>query len=266
MKNKFLIIFVILFISGCSLPEKEKTKEVNITVPYNQYIKVNDVLPHDSSSFTEGLFFYDDKLYESSGLYEKSKFYLNINLENGLPEKVINMNDDIFAEGSIILNDKIYILTYRENKVLVYDLKTNQLIKTYNYSTEGWGLTTDGKNLIASDGSSDIYYFDENFNKIKTLKVRLNEKPIYNINELEYIDGYIWANIWKTNYIIIINPINGQVIKKLDFTALIDTYLKEYPNIDSFNGIAYNDGKLYLTGKYYPYLFVCHISKDIYNQ
>lgn len=109
MKNKLLIILIILSVSGCSLPEKDTNKKVNINVPYNNYIKVKDILPHDPSSFTEGLFFYNGKLYESSGLYEKSEFYLNINLENGIPEKTIKINDDIFAEGSIILNDKIYI-------------------------------------------------------------------------------------------------------------------------------------------------------------
>lgn len=256
----FFVTLVILFFSGCS-----EKKIININVSYDEYIKVKRILPHNPESFTEGLFFHNNKLYETSGLYNKSNFYLNINLENGISEKNIKIDNKLFAEGSVILNDKIYILTYRENKVLVYNLDTNQLINTYYYPNEGWGLTTDNKNLIASDGSDKIYYFDEDMNSIKTLNVTLNGKPIDNINELEYIDGYIFANIWKTNYIIIIDSKNGKVIRQIDFTNLINKYLKDYPNIDSLNGIAYNKQRLYLTGKYYPYIFECEINKKIYE-
>ncbi len=266
MTNKFKIIFVILvalFVSGCSLSKSDINNKINVS--YDKYIKVNKVLPHNSSSFTEGLFFYNNKLYESSGLYGKSALYLDINLKDGISKETIKIADDIFAEGSTILNDKMYVLTYNENKVLVYDLNTKQLIETYNYPKEGWGLTTDGKNLIASDGTSKIYFFDDKLNNIKTLNTTLHGKPVNNINELEYIDNYIWANVWQTNNIIIIDPNNGKVIRKIDFTNLINKYLKEYPNIDSFNGIAYNNGKLYLTGKYYPYLFECKINNKIYN-
>ncbi len=258
------LTLIIVLLGGCSAINKTNN-ENNLEVSYDEYIKVTRVLPHNQTSFTEGLFFYNNQLYESSGLYGKSKFYSNIDLETGLPEKNITIDSKLFAEGATILNKKIYILTYKENKVLVYDLDTNQLMTTYDYPNEGWGLTTDGKHLILSDGSNKIYYLDENMNTIKTLNITLNEKPIDNINELEYINGYIWANIWKSNYIIIIDSSTGKVIRKIDFTNLINKYLKDYPNVDSLNGIAYNDNKLYFTGKYYPYLFECKIDQKIYD-
>lgn len=264
MKKEFKIIFIILiilFVSSCSNHANYTKKETNIS--YDKMLKVNRILPHDQTSFTEGLFFYNDKLYESVGLYGKSNFYLNINLENGHPENTIKIDDNIFAEGSIILNNKIYILTYKENKVLVYDFNTKKLLKTYPYDKEGWGLTTDGKNLIASDGTDKLYYLDENLNIIKTIKVTIEGQPINNINELEYIENYIWANVWQTNYIIIIDKDSGKVVKKIDFTNLINEYLSGYPNIDSLNGIAYNNKKLYLTGKNYPYIFECIIKNKV---
>jgi len=255
MKNqiKIILIITILFISGCSYRNNAETKEINI--PYDNILELNRVLPHNQDSFTEGLFFHDGKLYESVGLYGKSNLYSNINLENGKPEKIIKIDDNIFAEGSVALNNKLYLLTYKENKILVYDINTQKLLKTYPYHKEGWGLTTDGKYLIASDGTNQVYYLDENLEIVKTINIIMDGKQVNNINELEYIDGYIWANIWKTNDIIIINKDNGEIIKKLDFTKLLNKYLKDYPNVDSFNGIAYNNDKLYLTGKHYPYMF-----------
>lgn len=256
---KVIVMLAILFIGGCSYHTDKTEKEINVS--YDKILKINRILPHNQTSFTEGLFFYNNKLYESVGLYGKSNFYLNINLENGNPEHTIKMADNVFAEGSIIFDDKIYILTYQENKILVYDVNTHKLLKVYPYDKEGWGLTTDGENLIASDGTDQIYYLDKNLNIIKTIKVTFKGQPVNNINELEYIDNYIWANVWQTNYIIIIDKYSGEVVKRIDFTSLIKEYLQDYPNIDSLNGIAYNKNKLYLTGKYYPYIFECTIKK-----
>ena len=241
--KKIIAILLIILTCGC-------TKNIN----YDKYLKLTNIYSHNENSFTEGLFFYQDKLYETSGLYEKSKIYKDINFSNGTARQEKNIDDEIFAEGSVIYKNKLYVLTYKENKILEYNKDTLELLNTYYYPNEGWGLTTNNKYLIASDGSSNIYYINEKMEINKIITVKDNNKKVKNINELEYINDYIWANVWKENIVLIINPSTGNVIKKIDFTSLINKYIKS-KNVDVLNGIAFNKNKIYITGKYYPYIF-----------
>ncbi len=242
---KKVIIILLLLLCAC-------TKKYNNIISYDQYLKLENTYPHNTSSFTQGLFFYNNELYETTGLYGESYLYKNIDITTNIPNKSIKLDDNYFGEGSTILNNKLYVLTWKENKVLVYNPNTLDLIETYNYDREGWGLTTDGKYLIASDGTSKIYFMDETFNNIKKIIVRFNNEEVYNLNELEYIDGYIWANVWKSNNVAIINPQTGDVIKMLDFSNLVPLNLHED---EVLNGIAYDNHKIYITGKNWPYLF-----------
>ena len=183
-----LVLLCAMSATGCtssdiSQPVDIFTNEViNIKCSYDEFLTLTNKYPHSTDSFTQGLFFHDDKLYESTGLYGNSKLFKNIDITTGNYEKEFTFTDDIFAEGSVVFNNKLYVLTYKENKVLVFDPETPELQKTLPYNREGWGLTTDGKSLIASDGSSKIYFMDEILNDIKHITVTNNGKEISRIN------------------------------------------------------------------------------------
>lgn len=210
--------------------------------------------PHDREAYTQGLFFHNGELYESTGQYGESTLR-KVSLEDGKVIEKVKFASKYFAEGSVFFKDKIYILTWTNKVAFVYgaDFK---YIKSYSYPKEGWGLTTDGESLIASDGSSKIYYLDENLKTIKTLSVTYNGRPLRLLNELEWIDGKIWANVYLTDMIVIINPSTGKVEGRIDCTGLLDAKLRD-SNTDVLNGIAYNSEtkKIYLTGKNWPRLF-----------
>ena len=150
----------------------------------------------------------------------------------------------------------MYVLTWRENKVLILNPDTLEILEELAYPRQGWGLTTDGNSLIASDGSSKIFFLDENLNLLRSITVKDAETEINRINELEYINGKIWANVWQTDYILIINPDTGNVEKTMDMAGL---YPKEQRNAgaDVLNGIAFDKstGKVYITGKYWDKMF-----------
>ncbi|MER3463615.1 MAG: glutamine cyclotransferase, partial [Chitinophagaceae bacterium] len=197
--------------------------------------------PHDTSSFTEGLLIYKGNLYESTGNYGSSKL-LHIDLKTGKPVMSISLDPKYFGEGLTILNDTAYQLTWKEHTVFVYDIKTFKKIKEFtNLNPEGWGLTNDGKNLIATDGSNNLYFYEPaTFRLLKTQGVTENGNPIINLNEVEYIDGFIYANQWQENYIYKIDPNSGQVVAKYDFTNLVNQVRSSYPQADVLNGIAYD--------------------------
>ena len=155
---------------------------------------------------------------------EKSKL-ARVSLHTGLDIKKIDLPKDVFGEGITVLNDKLYQLTYTEGKCYVYDFKTFKKIKEFTYTGQGWGMTNDGKYLIMDDSSNSLVYRDPvDFKIVKVVRVFENNKPVDNINELEYVDGSIYANIWLTNYIIKIDPSSGKVISKADFSYVLDRY------------------------------------------
>ncbi len=247
---KFVYLFVGLFF--CFLGRNAFTVSLPLEADYTQFLEVKEIHPHGQQDFTEGLFFNNNKLYESTG-YEGTSVFQQI-----YPSKKIlyKLADNEFGEGSVLFNGDIYILTYQNHKAYRY----GKQIQVYDYSYEGWGLTTDGTHLIASDGSASLHFFDENLKEIRQIKITLAGKELEYLNELEYIDGLIWANIWKTNKIAVINPKTGEVVLVLNFDSLIKKYKLDRADnhkVDVFNGIAFNSTTktIWLTGKYYPILF-----------
>jgi len=218
---------------------------------------------HDTTSYTEGLLVHEGQLYESTGHTDqapssKSLFGI-VDFKTGNIQPKIHLDDSkYFGEGITFLNGKVYQLTLETKICFVYDAKTFKKLGEFVLNSEGWGMTTDGTYLIRSDGSSNISYHDpNNFKLIKILGVSDNNGPMASINELEYIDGFIYANIFLTNYIVKIDPASGKVVGKADFSSLYDQQKLKYPDINYFNGIAYDSStkKIYVTGKLWPNIF-----------
>ena len=218
-------------------------------------LKVVNEYPHDHNAYTQGLFFYNGNLYETTGQYGESTLR-RVDLSTGVPAENLKFNKKYFAEGSAELDGKIYVLTWESKVAFVYDAATMTYEKAYSYPREGWGLTTDGKNLIASDGSSRLYFLDKDFKLQRSVMVRLDGRPVHYLNELEYIDGKIWANMYLSDLIFVIDPETGNIEAAIDCANLLDNNLRE-DNTDVLNGIAYNPEtkKIYLTGKNWPRLF-----------
>ena len=215
---------------------------------------------HDSGAYTQGLFFNGGTLCESTGQYGESTFRL-VDLKSGRVERRLDFSRKYFAEGSVVLDGKLYILTWTNKVAFVYDAATLKYESTFPYPREGWGLTTDGTRLIASDGGSMLYFMDGRYNVTKTLTVKLRGRPVRLLNELEWIDGKIWANVYLTDSIYIIDPSSGDVEGIVDCSGLLPVHLRK-PDTDVLNGIAVSeDGKIYLTGKNWPRLYEVRLRK-----
>ena len=211
--------------------------------------------PHDTRSYTQGLFFNDGQMYESTGQHGLSTFR-QVDLETGEAVRRLDFDKKYFVEGSVMFEGNLYILTWESRLAFVYDAETLEYKSTWKYPREGWGLTTDGNYLIASDGSANLYFLDGNFRQDHKVLVTLEDRPVRLLNELEYIDGKIWANVYTYDEILIINPKNGKVTGIIDCRGLLPKKLRK-PETDVLNGIAYNpeNGKIYLTGKNWPKLY-----------
>ena len=217
-------------------------------------IEVVKAYPHDTGSYTQGLFWHDGSLYESTGLNGKSTFR-KVDLQSGQALTKLPFNKKYFVEGSVILGDKLYILTWTNKVVFIYDADTLEYRSTYSYPREGWGLTTDGKSLISSDGSSRIYFLTPELKFERSINVTLNGRAVRYLNELEWIDGRIWANVYTTDTIVIINPDTGIVEATVDCEGLLTERLRTY-DTDVLNGIAVDsEGRIFLTGKNWPELY-----------
>lgn len=219
--------------------------------------------PHDTSSYTQGLLIYKGEMYEGTGNYGRSKLR-KVDLKTGKALQQIDLDKQYFGEGVAILNDTIYQLTWKEKTVFAYTLKDFKKIKEFSINAEGWGLTTDGKQLIASDGSSTLYYYDPaTFKLLKTQDVTEAGSLSYNLNELEYIDGYIYANQYLAPYIFKIDPATGSIVAKVDLSNLWARIQANDPDAEVPNGIAYDAAtkKIYITGKWWPELFEVQFSQ-----
>ena len=218
--------------------------------------KVEEALPHDISSYTQGLFFHEGVLYESAGQYGESSFR-KVDLPTGRVLQRMNYEGRYFVEGSCVLNGRLYVLTWQEKECFVYDIKTWKQIGTLRYLGEGWGLTTDGKSLIMSDGTSTITFRNpDTFVAERSITVTLRGQNVAYLNELEYIKGEIWANVYGTDQIVRIDPETGQVRAVINLRGLLPANLRK-PRTDVLNGIAYDpkSGAVYVTGKYWPKLY-----------
>lgn len=244
MRKFVAIIMMSLMLLSCS-DAKVREYKLNVVAEY----------PHDVSSYTQGLFFHDGQMYESTGQFGESTFR-KVDLQSGKPLRRLDFSDEYFVEGSVMLEGNLYILTWTNRKAFIYDAETLEYKSTWTYPREGWGITTDGKRLIASDGSANLYFMDKNFAVEKKVTVKLDGRPVRYLNELEYIDGKIWANVYTTDTIVIINPKDGRVEGMIDCTGLLPKKLYK-PSTDVLNGIAYDRAtdRIYLTGKNWPKLY-----------
>ncbi|ARS35325.1 glutaminyl-peptide cyclotransferase [Pontibacter actiniarum] len=256
-------------LAGCGDDREKATTVVsNDTIygpaPAEINYGVAKAYPHDTNAFTEGLLVHEGKLYESTGspsdLPQTRSLVGVVDLNTGeIDTKVELDRDKYFGEGIVILNDKLYQLTYQAKKGFVYDLNTFEKLDEFTFpSKEGWGMTTDSTHLIMSDGTSQLTYLDpETLKKAKALGVYDNNGPLKNLNELEYINGYIYANVYTTNTIVKIDPKSGQVVGKLYLTSLAQDAKTKNPASLELNGIAYDPAtdKIYVTGKMWPNIY-----------
>ena len=215
--------------------------------------------PHDSNAFTQGLAINAGQLYEGTGQYGASTVR-RVDLQSGRPDKQRALNQRYFGEGIAILGCLLYQLTWQNGVVVVYDLETFEVERTMQYDGEGWGLTHDGKELIMSDGSATIRFRDpQTFAVTREIAVHAGGAPLPRLNELEYIDGEIWANIWYDDRIARISPTNGAVLGFIDLATL---YPQNARNSEAvLNGIAYDAAakRLFVTGKNWPQLYEIRI-------
>lgn len=215
-----------------------------------------NIYPHDPDAFTEGLAFDEGILYEGTGLYGRSALR-RVDLETGRALQIHELPAQFFGEGVTIYKDEIIQLTWQSHVGLVYDKESFELLREFHYPTEGWGITYDGKRLILSDGTSTLHFLDpETFAEIGRIEVRADDGPVTGLNELEYVRGEIYANIWPTDRIAMIAPQTGQVTGWIELEGLLGEGDRSQP-VDVLNGIAYDSkgDRLFVTGKLWPKLF-----------
>ena len=238
---------------GPAEPETVTTYDYEIVASY----------PHDPEAFLQGLVWLDGFWYEGTGLYNESTLR-KVDPESGEVIELVEIDDDLFGEGITVFEDKIYQLTWKAQRGFIYDKDTFELIDEFTYSTQGWGITHDGERLIMSDGTATIYFWDpETLEEIGSILVTNQGEPLRNLNELEYIDGLIYANIWQTNFIAIIDPETGIVKSIIDLNGLLDPADVTGP-VDVLNGIAYDSDadRLFVTGKFWPKIFEIKLIAD----
>jgi glutaminyl-peptide cyclotransferase len=224
--------------------------------------EIVNTFPHDRTAFTQGLVFLDGKLLESTGLNGHSTLR-EVDLLTGRVLRQVAVPDRYFAEGLAVLDGKAYQLTWQAQKGFVYDEATFRLEHEFAYDGEGWGLTTDGHWLILSDGTSQIRFLDPaKFKVQRAIQVALRGQPVNQLNELEYIQGEIFANVWRTDFVVRIDPANGAVTDVINFAGLLPPADRD-ANTDVLNGIAYDSGsdRLFVTGKFWPRLFQVRLKR-----
>lgn len=274
MKKRFTLFFAgcCLLIISCN---NDSSKDYDDSLPKPAYMsipppapilfKVENTYPHDPKSFTQGLEFYKGKLYEGTGEFQESKLRI-VNIKTGVAEQSHTIADPlIFGEGITILNGKIYQLTWMNNKIFEYNLNDiSKPVRTFHWNSEGWGATNNGREIIISDGSSKLFFTvpDEKSGQMKinkVLSVMSNTGAMDSLNELELINGYVYANRWMTDEILKIDTSNGHVTGIMNLKGLLKQYVPD-ENVGEeavLNGIAYDSTthKMYVTGKHWPRLF-----------
>jgi len=238
-------------------------KQENITAFFKSDIEPKQIkatvvkkYPHSPKSYTQGLTFDEGNFYEGTGQWGESVL-MKVDLETGKALETYSLPSEIFGEGIVVYKDEIIQLSWTAQKAFVFDKKTFKLKNTFTYDTQGWGITNYGDNLIMSDGSNVLYILEPNtFTVLKQIEVFDNVRAVTNLNELEYIDGKIYANVYLTNTIVVINPETGKVEGKIDLTEITPQKFRAEHDL-VLNGIAYNkqNKKLYITGKRWDVLF-----------
>ncbi len=251
-----VILEAVIFKDGTRSIQKTTISYVSDIVPTIYGYEILKIYPHDRKAYTQGLVFEDGYLYESNGINAESSMR-KLQIGTGEPIQSLILAPEIFAEGLTIMGDKIIQLSWQNYQGFVYDKKSFQLLAKFSYPTEGWGLTHDGKRLIMSDGTNRLFFLDpQSYSEIDRIEVYDNKGPVNELNELEYIDGEIFANIYRTDQIARIDPKTGKVLAYIDLKKLLPD--RDYESdTDVLNGIAYDaKGKrLFVTGKRWPKLF-----------
>ncbi len=260
--SKFFLGFLLLSalattFSCSSVPRTDGDRHTESPQPVPVYTySILGTYTHDRDAFTQGLAFEKDVLYEGTGLYGKSSLR-KVDLETGKVLQVHRLPSVYFGEGITIFRDTIIQLTWQSNRGFVYDKNSLGLLGEFTYATEGWGITHDGKRLIMSDGTSTLYFLDaDTFVVTGHVQVYDNNVPVTNLNELEYIRGQVYANVWRTDSIAIIDPNSGRVTGWIDLSGLLPPQT-DGMRVDVLNGIAYDtaNDRLFVTGKLWPRLF-----------
>jgi glutamine cyclotransferase len=285
------LLLALSLLAACNNPNKDAnatdSSATTDNAPSTLNYTVVKTYPHDTSAYTEGFLFHDGQLFESTGTEAGSmpgrrSLLGTVDLATGkITPKATLDRQKYFGEGIVFLHDKLYQLTYTTKTGFIYDAKTFKKLGEFTFpNKEGWGMTTDGKYLIMSDGTSNIDYFDPDsthpeqvkiiyddstkatrtlpsFRLVRVLGVTDNNGPVSNINELELIKGYLYSNQWLTNYILKIDPKSGKVVGRLNMDSLVADAKNKYEGSESLNGIAYDSttGKVYITGKLWPAIY-----------
>ncbi len=253
----FILLTSVILMTGC---EKKKEKPVEEKDPLAISYGVRAQWVHDVSAFTQGLVIHNGILYESTG--QKQSWIGIIDINTGKPDKKVVLDDKYFGEGITILNNKVYQLTWTTKIGFIYDLKTFKKVGEFNYEGEGWGITHDNTNLIMSNGSNELVFLDTTTLKpVKKVLVTDEKGPVEYLNELEYVEGFVFANIWQTNLIVKVDPKTGKVVGRLDLSQLARDAQMRNEKVDVLNGIAYHPTtKLFLvTGKNWPMIYVLQL-------
>ena len=264
MMKKYAALFTLVILSACANNDKDDYVDYSVKPKPTPKLAYNIVAeyPHDTSAYTQGLEFHNGKLYEGTGDFETSSLRIT-DFKTGKIEQIHKMGTtDIFGEGITILKNKIYQLTWQNNIVYVYDVNNiDKPINTFKWPYQGWGLTNNGTDLIVSDGTANLYFVNPDDFKLKsTINVSDNSGSIDSINELEYVDGFVYANVYETDVIIKIDPSSGHVVGKMEFPGMKEKFFASQ-NIpgrtDVLNGIAYDSARksLFITGKRWPKMF-----------
>ncbi|MEO8472186.1 MAG: glutaminyl-peptide cyclotransferase [Chryseolinea sp.] len=255
------IALAALLLAACG---NKKTTESTATVDSLAIAyTVLKTLPHNTEAFTEGLTIHDGKVLESTGQNGKS-WVAEVDPGSGVHTKKITLDNRYFGEGMTVLNSKLYYLTWQTKIGFIYDANSYKQIGEFNFETEGWGLTHDNKNLIMSDGTDKLYYLDTTtFKIVRKLSVTESGKGLKNLNELEYVDGYIFANVYETPTIVKIDPASGKVVGMLNLSVLVDEIKRMFPETEVMNGIAYdpNSKAMLVTGKNWPRTYLIRLQK-----
>jgi len=228
-----------------------------------QVVEVRRTLERGSDAYTQGLLWYRQKLYESTGQYGQSRLR-RIDAASGLVEKETTLSAMFFGEGLARVEERLIQLTWRSGVALVYDLESLDEVARFSYEGQGWGLCYDGRRLVMSDGSDRLTFRDpDSFEATRSVGVTLDSQPLYRLNELECVEGWIYANVYQSETIVRIDPSTGAVLTTVDASGLLSP--QELDGVDVLNGIAYDpdDQTFFLTGKYWPKLFeVRFVAKD----
>jgi glutamine cyclotransferase len=257
-----IVVAVALALTACGRKAEPKIPSVPVSPPsadapaVHYSYEVIKAWPHDRAAFTQGLAFHGAALLESTGLNGQSSLR-EVELPTGRVLKHVSLPGEFFGEGLAVWHGHAYQLTWQNQRGFVYDADTFRREREFTYAGEGWGLTTDGQALLLSDGTNRIRCFDpETFKVRRTIEVTMDGKPVDRLNELEWVNGEIFANVWQTDRVVRIDPATGRVRGVIDFRGLLAA-IDRGPDTDVLNGIAYDaaSDRLFITGKRWPKIF-----------